>query len=79
MADFFPSTKRPVLKGYIFDQQQKFFRHIDLLHSPPQMVSEARLLSTIRIPGTQMPLMSPSSQAGPCLSLLIGMLERMAK
>lgn len=37
---------------------------------------KAQILSTIRMPETQMPLMSPLSQAALCLSLLIGILEK---
>lgn len=65
---------------YTFDQQQKVFQtHHPSALSSSDGVIKPRLLNTIRIPGTQMPLMSPSSQAGLCLSLLIGMLERKAK
>lgn len=40
---------------------------------------KAQILITIRMPETQMPLMSPSSQAALCLSLLFGVLERKPK
>lgn len=72
--------KQTVLKGHTFLISGKRYSDITpvILTSSDDGV-KPRLLNTIRMPGTQMPLMSPSSQGALCLTLLIGMLERKAK